>query len=182
MNAATPLQGITCGIRFYPSVRGNKNEATPLQRFNCGTRFYPSVEGVQHEASLLQGFTWYPRFYPVCRVSIMRRHPHNGSTVIHTSTPVCSASTMRRVRGRRTKDSFKRLLLCHFSPTGRNFTRLCQVLPKDYRPQWIAPRIEPLGHGSLLCDDAWYAMYSDYRDLLGHLKTNCQITVAGNAV
>ena len=72
---------------------------------------------------------------------------------------------MRRVRGRRTTDSFKRLLLCIFSRTGRNFTRICEVLPNKYTPQWIAARIGPHGHGSLLVDDVWYTVYWDYSDL-----------------
>ena len=72
---------------------------------------------------------------------------------------------MRRVRGQRTTDSFKRLLLCIFSRTGRNFTRICEVLPNEYTPQWIAARIGPHGHGSLLGDDVWYAVYWDYSDL-----------------
>ena len=72
---------------------------------------------------------------------------------------------MRRVRGQRTTDSFKRLLLCIFSRTGRNFTRICEVLPNEYTPQWIAARIGPHGHGSLLGDDVWYVVYWDYSDL-----------------
>ena len=72
---------------------------------------------------------------------------------------------MRRVRGQRTTYSFKRLLLCIFSRTGRNFTRICEVLPNEYTPQWIAARIGPHGHGSLLGDDVWYAVYWDYSDL-----------------
>ena len=72
---------------------------------------------------------------------------------------------MRRVRGQRTTDSFKRLLLCIFSRTGTNFTRICEVLPNEYTPQWIAARIGPHGHGSLLGDDVWYAVYWDYSDL-----------------
>ena len=72
---------------------------------------------------------------------------------------------MRRVRAQRTTDSFKRLLLCIFSRTGRNFTRICEVLPNEYTPQWIAARIGPHGHGSLLGDDVWYAVYWDYSDL-----------------
>ena len=81
------------------------------------------------------------------------------------STPLCRASNMRRVRGQRTTDSFKRLLLCIFSRTGRNFTCICEVLPNEYTPQWIAARIGPHGHGSLLGDDVWYALYWDYSDL-----------------
>ena len=57
---------------------------------------------------------------------------------------------MRRVRGQRTTDSFKRFLLCIFSRTGRNFKRICEVLPNEYTPQWIAARIGPHGHGSPL--------------------------------
>ena len=72
---------------------------------------------------------------------------------------------MRRVRGQRTTDSFKRLLLCIFSRTGRNFTRICEVLPNEYTPQWIAARIGLHGHGSLLGDDVWYAVHLDYSDL-----------------
>ena len=71
---------------------------------------------------------------------------------------------MRRVRGQGTTDSFKRLLLCIFSRTGRNFTRIREVLPSEYTPQWIAARIGPHGHGSLLGDDVWYALYWDYSD------------------
>ena len=85
--------------------------------------------------------------------------------MVHASTPVCRASNMRRVPRQRTTDSFKRLLLCIFSRTGRNFTRICEVLPKEYTSQWIAARIGPHGHGSLLADDVWYAVYWDYSDL-----------------
>ena len=72
---------------------------------------------------------------------------------------------MRRVRGQRTTDSFKRLLRCIFSRTGRTFTRICEVLPNEYTPQWIAAHIGPHGHGNLLGDDVWYAVYWDYSDL-----------------
>ena len=72
---------------------------------------------------------------------------------------------MRRVRGQRTMDSFKRLLLCTFSRTGRSFGRICEVLPNKYTPRWIGARIGPHGHGSLLGDDVWYAVYWDYSDL-----------------
>ena len=72
---------------------------------------------------------------------------------------------MRRVRGQRTTDSFKRLLLCIFSRTGRSFGRICEVLPNEYTPQWIGARIGLHGHGSLLGDDVWYAVYWDYSDL-----------------
>ena len=83
----------------------------------------------------------------------MRRRRDKGSPVIHASTPLCRAFNMRRVRGQRTTDSFKRLLLCIFSRTGRNFKRICEMLRKEYTPQRIAARIGPHGHGSLLGDD-----------------------------
>ena len=95
----------------------------------------------------------------------MRRRRYKGSPVIHASTPLCRASNMRRVRRQRSTDSFKRLLLCIFSRIGRNFTRPRQVLPKEYMPQWIAARRGLHGHGSLLGDDAWYAVYWYYSDL-----------------
>ena len=41
----------------------------------------------------------------------------------------------------------------------------CEVLPKEYTPHWIAAHIGPYGHGGLLGDDAWYAVYWDYSDL-----------------
>ena len=50
---------------------------------------------------------------------------------------------MRHVRGQRTTDSFKGLLLCIFSRTGRTFTRICEVLLNEYTPQLIAARIWP---------------------------------------
>ena len=109
----------------------------------CGSSFHPCVQGIQREATPLQEFTlWYTLPRPLCR-----------------------ASNMRRVRGQRTTDSFKRLLLCIFSHTGRIFTRICEVLPNQYTPQWIAARIGLHEHGSLLGDDVWYAVYWDYSDL-----------------
>ena len=96
----------------------------------------------------------------------MRRLPYKGSAVIHLSTPLYRASSMRRVRGQSTTDSFKRLLLCIFSRTGRNFTQICEVLTEEYTPQSIAARIGPHGHGSLLGDVSWYPVYWDYSDLL----------------
>ena len=96
----------------------------------------------------------------------MRRSCDKGSPVIHASSPLCRASNMRCVRGQRPTDSFKRFLLRIFSRTGRNFTPNCDVLPKEYMPKWIAARIGPHGHGSLLGDDVWYAVYWDYTDLL----------------
>ena len=102
---------------------------------------------------------------PVCSVSNVRIRRDNSSPVIHASTPLCRASNMRPVRGPRTTDSFKRSLLCIFSPTGRSFTRICEMQRKEYTPHWIAARIGPHGHGSLLGDDVWYAVYWDYSDL-----------------
>ena len=72
---------------------------------------------------------------------------------------------MRRVCGQRTTDSFKRLLHCIVSRTGRNFRQICEALPKKYTPQLIAARIVPHGYGRLLGDYAWYAMFWDYSDL-----------------
>ena len=100
-------------------------------------------------------------FTPLCRASTMGRRRYKGSTAIHASIAPCRSSNTRRVRGQRTTDS----LLCIFSRTGRHSTRICEVLPKHYTPQWIAARIGPHGEGSLLGDDAWYAVYWDYSDL-----------------
>ena len=102
---------------------------------------------------------------PVCRASNVRGAATRVHAVIHASTLLCRATNMRRVPGQITTDSFKRLLLCIFSGTGRNFTRICEVLPNEYTPQWIAARIRPHEHGSLLDDDVWYAVYWDYSDL-----------------
>ena len=102
---------------------------------------------------------------PLCRASNIRQRRNKGSPVIHASTPLCRAPNMRRVPRQPATDSFKILLLCIFSRTGRDFMRICEVLPKEYTPQWMAARIGPHGHGSLLGDDIWYAVYWDYSDL-----------------
>ena len=78
---------------------------------------------------------------------------------------LCNDCNMRRERAQRSTDTFKRLLLCIYSRTGRNFTHICEVLLSDYTPQWIAARIVPHGHSNLLGNDAWCALYLDYSDL-----------------
>ena len=54
---------------------------------------------------------------------------------------------------------------CSFASSAALAETSREVLPNEYTPQWIAARIGPHGHCSLLGDDVWYAVYWNYSDL-----------------